>query len=69
MISGAGGETQGNIFEALMALLLSDKLGEKSKEMPARDPKLDQVRDVLRENLMSTLGGNGVSKPDAPRRT
>jgi uncharacterized membrane protein YqiK len=61
MISGPGGAqgNQGSVFEAMLALLLSDRLGDKVREMPARDPELDVVRDAIRDGLVRSLGGNG----------
>jgi hypothetical protein len=58
--SGPGG--QGSVFEALLAMMLSDRVGDKAKDMPARDPRLDQARDAIRDGLVATLGGNGVRK-------
>jgi len=61
MISGAGGAggNQGSVFEALLALVLSDKVNDKVQDMPARDARLDQVRDTIREGLVASLGSNG----------
>jgi uncharacterized membrane protein YqiK len=61
MIAGQSGGNQGSVFEALLAMMLSEKVGEKAKEMPARDPRLDQARDAIRDSLVATLraGGNG----------
>jgi len=61
MISGAGdaGGGQGSVFEALLALVLSDKVAEKVQDMPARDATLDHVRDSIREGLVASLGSNG----------
>jgi len=67
-----GATAQGSVFEALLALMLSDKVAAKVHDMPARDPELDQVRNSLRDNLVATLTSNGdptvvkianVSKP------
>jgi uncharacterized membrane protein YqiK len=58
MISGrqGGAGTQGNAFEALLAMMLSDRVGDKAHAMPARDPRLDQARDAIRDGLVATLG-------------
>ena len=48
--------TQGSAFEALLALMLSDKVGDQVKDMPARDPRLDHARDAIRDRLVGTLG-------------
>jgi len=52
------------VFEALLAMMLSDRVGDQAHAMPARDPRLDQARDAIRDGLVATLGGNGP----APRR-
>ncbi|HET7501164.1 MAG TPA: SPFH domain-containing protein [Kofleriaceae bacterium] len=54
-----GTQSAGSVFEALLALMLSDRLGETAQAMPARDPRLDQVRDTIRDGLVATLGSNG----------
>ena len=53
---GAGTGSQGSAFEALLALMLSDKVGDQVKDMPARDPRLDHARDAIRDRLVGTLG-------------
>jgi len=72
MINGGGGGNggqsgSGSVFEALLAVLLSDRIGEKSKEMPPRDPRLDRARDAIRDGLVATLGGGGAPVDPAPR--
>jgi len=65
MISGAGGGgsqgNQGSVFEALLALVLSDKVNEKVQDMPARDAQLDHVRDTIRDGLVATLRNSDES--------
>jgi len=66
MISGAGGAggsqgNQGSVFEALLALVLSDKVNEKVQDMPARDAQLDHVRDTIRDGLVATLRNSDES--------
>jgi hypothetical protein len=31
----------------------------EAHDLPARDPELDRVRDLLRDNLVATLTSNG----------
>lgn len=50
----AGAGTQGNAFEALLAILLSDKLDVKVNET-ARDPRVESARSNIREGLVSSL--------------
>jgi uncharacterized membrane protein YqiK len=57
-----GDAKQGNAFEALLALLLSDKLADKAHDQEPRDPRLDSVRDQLRDNVVAKLGSNGHAK-------
>ncbi|HET9625495.1 MAG TPA: SPFH domain-containing protein [Kofleriaceae bacterium] len=54
-----GTAAQGSVFEALLAMMLSDKVAAKAADMPPRDPELDHVRDSLRDNLVATLTSNG----------
>jgi uncharacterized membrane protein YqiK len=72
--SGAQG-TPGSAFEALLAMMLSDRVGDrgdhlepaargdKVQAMPARDPRLDQARDAIRDGLVATLGGGDGARP------
>jgi uncharacterized membrane protein YqiK len=53
---GTGQGGSGSVFEALLAVLLSDKIAEKGKDMPPRDPRLDRARDAIRDGLVATLG-------------
>jgi hypothetical protein len=62
---GAQG-TQGNVFEALLAMMLSDRIGDKVQAMPARDPRLDHARDAIRDGLVATLGGDAAPSPRLP---
>jgi uncharacterized membrane protein YqiK len=64
MISGGGGTTgatgtQGSVFEALLALMLSDKLADKVQDTGIADPALDQMRDTIRNGLVASLTSNG----------
>lgn len=73
MISGAGAApgtqgAQGSVFEALLALMLSDRLGDKVQVMPARDPELDHVRNAIRDGLVATLGSNGDPTAEPRKR-
>jgi uncharacterized membrane protein YqiK len=56
-VSGAGS----SLFESLLALLLSDRLGGK-QDAPtgARDPALEAYRDRVRKDVSGMLGGNGA---------
>jgi uncharacterized membrane protein YqiK len=64
MISGNGqsGAGTGSVFEALLAVMLSDRVGDKVHAMPPRDPRLDKARDAIRDGLVATLGGDGAPR-------
>jgi uncharacterized membrane protein YqiK len=58
--NGAGGGPQGNLLEALLALMLSDRLGEQVTSERPRDPTAVAIRDSLR-NAISAPDGKGQS--------
>lgn len=66
MINGSsapGSGTSGSAFEALLGLLLSDRLSERSQpSSEPRDPRLDQARDAIRNNLMASVSSNGTQR-------
>jgi uncharacterized membrane protein YqiK len=60
---GAGGAPgQGSsLFESLLALLLSDRLGTKLESpAQARDPQMEAYREKIRRSVTGVLGGNGA---------
>ena len=62
---GAGGApAQGpSLFESLLALLLSDRLGDKVEAPSAeRDPAMEAYRDRIRKNVTGALGGGNGAK-------
>ncbi|HTR49256.1 MAG TPA: SPFH domain-containing protein [Kofleriaceae bacterium] len=59
--NGASGSAQGSVFESLLALMLSERIADKSKDLAPRDPRLDKTRDAIRDSLMATLT-NGSGK-------
>ena len=72
MIGGgaAGGGGSGSAFEALLGLLLSDRLAGPATSTPAtHDPQLDRARDAIRDGLKKTLGGNGTATEPTVRRS
>jgi uncharacterized membrane protein YqiK len=59
-----GGQAGGSVLEALLTLLLSDKLGEAVKTEPIEArPEVKQLRDQVRAGVLGTLGTNGSSQP------
>ncbi|MGC4001425.1 MAG: SPFH domain-containing protein [Anaeromyxobacter sp.] len=60
--SGGGG-AGGSLFESLLALLLSEKLGAQVSEPAAeRDPSVAAYREQMRSSVAGMLGGNGAQK-------
>ena len=59
--NGVGGGQNGSLLEALLAILLSDKLGEGAREggIAGRAPELEQLRSGIRGSLMANLRGDG----------
>jgi uncharacterized membrane protein YqiK len=65
--AGTGGApTQGSAFEALLALMLSDKISDRVQDVPVSDPQLDRVRHAIRDGLVATLETDSA-RPAAPR--
>jgi uncharacterized membrane protein YqiK len=58
MIGGGAGAPggSGSAFEALLGLLLSDRLADKSQPLLPRDPRLEHARDAIRDGLVASLG-------------
>ena len=74
VVSGGGAGGNG-LLDALLAIVLSDKLGDNGRgEVPAT-PELEQLRSGIRQSLLQNLrsseGGSTAPKapPPAPRRT
>jgi uncharacterized membrane protein YqiK len=64
--NGAGGTGGSSLLEALLAIVLSDKLGDSIRDDTARAPELEQLRTGIRQSLMANIRGNdGV--PPAPK--
>jgi uncharacterized membrane protein YqiK len=63
MIGGGAGAPggSGSAFEALLGLLLSDRLADKSQPLLPRDPRLEHARDAIRDGLVASLG-NGAPR-------
>jgi hypothetical protein len=58
---GAGGGAGSSLLEALLAIVLSDKLGEGTRSESVAAPELEQLRTGIRRSLMANLraGDNG----------
>jgi uncharacterized membrane protein YqiK len=71
LVAGGGAAGQGSgggsLFEALLAMLLSDKLdlGSRAEAQPS-DPKMQAYRDQVRGGLLSALGGAGLTPAPGP---
>jgi hypothetical protein len=73
--NGAGGSGGSSLLEALLAIVLSDKLGDTVRDDNARAPELEQLRSGIRQSLMANIrGGDGVASalkgqpPPVPQR-
>jgi uncharacterized membrane protein YqiK len=65
---GEGGDTgTGSVIEALMAMLLSDKLGASVTDQSARSPEADALRQQIRES-MNKPTATEAPKPDAKKK-
>jgi uncharacterized membrane protein YqiK len=66
VMGGGSGQGQGSVLEALLAMLLSDKLGDAevtAAGKPSEHAELaDRVRGELIGRLKATTAGNGVAK-------
>jgi uncharacterized membrane protein YqiK len=70
--NGAGAGTSGSsLLEALLAIVLSDKLGDGVRGEGARAPELEELRSGIRQSLMANIRGNGdgsATPPPVPKR-
>jgi uncharacterized membrane protein YqiK len=63
VVGGAAGANGGaasgsSLLEALLAIVLSDKLGEGVRSDVSRAPQLEELRSGIRQSLMENLRGN-----------
>jgi hypothetical protein len=49
--NGAGDTGTGSVIEALMAMLLSDKLGSSIADQGERSPEIETLRKQIRESM------------------
>ena len=49
--SGDGDTGTGSVIEALMAMLLSDKLGSSMTDQGERSPEIEALRKQIRESM------------------
>ncbi|HLK40449.1 MAG TPA: hypothetical protein VKU41_27040, partial [Polyangiaceae bacterium] len=63
VVGGAGGGSGqgggGGLLDALLAMVLSDRLGEGAASPGGRAPELEQLRAGIRESVLSNLRGGG----------
>jgi uncharacterized membrane protein YqiK len=55
---GANPQQGGSVLEALLAIVLSDRLGDAVRSEGARTPELEQLRSGMRQSLMANLRGD-----------
>jgi uncharacterized membrane protein YqiK len=64
VVGGAAGSGQGNVLEALLSMLMSERLGDPAQgaDPPPRPPAMDAFRDRVKDDLMRQLGnGKGAA--------
>jgi uncharacterized membrane protein YqiK len=61
--NGDGDTGTGSVIEALMAMLLSDKLGTSITDQAARSPEIEALRQQIRESMAKPTGTE-TPKPD-----
>jgi hypothetical protein len=70
---GAGGTGGSSLLEALLAIVLSDKLGEGVRDNVGRAPELEQLRNGIRQSLLANIrnedGAGPPKPPPLPRRS
>jgi uncharacterized membrane protein YqiK len=74
IVVGGGGANGGgtaasgsSLLEALLAIVLSDKLGEGVRGEGSRAPQVEELRSGIRQSLMENLRGDGAAAiPKAP---
>ncbi|HEY6001895.1 MAG TPA: SPFH domain-containing protein [Anaeromyxobacter sp.] len=54
-----GGAAGSSLFESLLAVLLSDRLGAKLEPAGAEDPQMQAYRDRVRNSVVGSLEGKG----------
>lgn len=66
----AGGGSGSSLLEALLAIVLSDKLGDSVRETQSAAPEIEQLRTGIRQSLMANMrgNGNGGNPPPPPKR-
>ncbi|HEY8091304.1 MAG TPA: SPFH domain-containing protein [Polyangiaceae bacterium] len=64
--TGAGGTGGSSLLEALLAIVLSDKLGDPIRDDTTRAPELEQLRTGIRQSLMANIRNNDGAVP-APK--
>jgi hypothetical protein len=62
--SGTGDSSTGSVIEALMAMLLSDKLGAAVADQAPRSPEIEALRQQIRESMAKPAT---EAQKDAPK--
>ena len=63
---GTGGAAGSSLLDALLAIVLSDKLGDGIRDEGPRAPELEQLRTGIRQSLMENLRSGDGAVPKAP---
>jgi uncharacterized membrane protein YqiK len=62
IVMGGAGQQGSNVLEALLAMLLSDKLGAQVQSGAAA-PEMEALKKEFRQTLMGNIKGNGPARP------
>jgi len=66
MVGGGSGQASGgsgSIMEALLTLLLSDRLGLKAFDQSERSPEVEALRAEIRKTMQKPEAGAGTGTP------
>jgi hypothetical protein len=56
-----------SLLEALLAIVLSEKLGDGVRGEGPRAPELEELRSGIRQSLMANIRGGDGATPAAPK--
>jgi uncharacterized membrane protein YqiK len=64
---GAGSATGSSLLEALLAIVLSEKLGDGVRGEGTRAPELEELRSGIRQSLMANIRDGSAATAAAPK--
>ena len=66
--AAAGGTGAGSVIEALMAMLLSDKLGAAVADQAPRSPEIEALRRQIRESMAKPAADASKTAPKSDKK-